>query len=92
MRIAGLPVWTLVLVACAAAPFLIQLWIDAEQRRAKERTRALLQPFSAASASDDEIASGTGRAASLGRGPVEVIDPRPDTPTHEHDSHDPDDD
>jgi hypothetical protein len=63
MRIAGLPVWALVLVACAVAPFVIQLWIDAEQRRAKERTRALLRPF-VTTGSDVALASGTGRAAS----------------------------
>jgi hypothetical protein len=67
MRIAGLPVWALVLVACAVAPFLIQLWIDAEQRRAKERTRALLRPFFATSAEGD-LVSGTGRAASIDEG------------------------
>ena len=43
MRLAGLPVWTLVLVACAVAPFLIRAWIDAEQRRAKGRTASMLQ-------------------------------------------------
>jgi hypothetical protein len=43
MRVAGVPLWALVLVACVAAPLLIRAWIDAEHRRAKKRTAALLQ-------------------------------------------------
>lgn len=67
MRIAGLPVWALVLVACAVAPFVVQLWIDAEQRRARERTRALLRPFT-------RIAPGTQRAASMEQRPLHEAD------------------
>src|SRR5262245_50708807 len=50
MRIAGLPVWALVLAACVLVPFAVQMWIDAERRRAKERTRLLLQTLDAARA------------------------------------------
>jgi hypothetical protein len=91
MRIAGLPVWTLVLVACAVAPFLIQLWIDAEQRRAKERTRALLRPFLATIEGEGAIASGTGRAASIDAEPpidaqsLPRSSPDRDEPTHRED-------
>jgi hypothetical protein len=43
MSIAGVPLWTLVLVACVVAPILVRVWIDAEQRRAKSRTARVLQ-------------------------------------------------
>lgn len=43
MRSLGLPVWALVLVACVVAPMLVRAWIDFEERRAKDRTRAMLQ-------------------------------------------------
>jgi hypothetical protein len=62
MRIAGLPVWALVLAACVVVPFVVQVWIDAERRRAKERTRSLLQALDAARGS--RIASGPRNAAS----------------------------
>jgi hypothetical protein len=65
MRIAGLPVWALVLGACVLVPFVVQVWIDAERRRAKERTRLLLQTLDAARAS--RIASGPRNAASQSR-------------------------
>jgi hypothetical protein len=42
MRILGLPLWAIVVVACALAPFVIRAWIDAEERRAKGRTASLL--------------------------------------------------
>jgi hypothetical protein len=48
MRAFGVPLWTLVLVACAVVPLLVKVWIDAEQRRTKKRTAALLQGFGAA--------------------------------------------
>jgi hypothetical protein len=60
MRIAGLPLWMIVLAACALAPILLNAWIDAEQRRTKERTRAMLQRLASGS-----VASGAGRAASI---------------------------
>jgi len=43
MRFAGMPLWTIVLVACAALPFVLRAWIDAEQRRSKARTLAILK-------------------------------------------------
>lgn len=43
MRIAGVPLWSLVLVACIVAPLLVRAWIEAEQRRAKVRTARILQ-------------------------------------------------
>jgi hypothetical protein len=43
MRVFGIPVWALVLVACVVAPLLIRAWLDAEQRRTKKRTAAILQ-------------------------------------------------
>jgi hypothetical protein len=42
MRIAGMPVWALVVLACAVAPFVLRAWVDAEQRRNKRRTSTLL--------------------------------------------------
>lgn len=45
MRIGGVPLWTLVLVACLVAPLVVRAWIDAEHRRAKKRTAELLQPI-----------------------------------------------
>lgn len=38
-----MPLWALVIVACAVAPFVIRAWIDAEQRRARGRTLSLLE-------------------------------------------------
>lgn len=64
----GLPVWALVLAACALAPFVVQAWVEAERRRAKERTRALLQSLDAAAPVG--IAPGPGRAASQTRAPT----------------------
>ena len=69
MRIAGLPVWALVLAACVLVPFAVQLWIDAERRRAKERTRRLLQRLDRVT--PIEGASGPPRAASEGTEPSE---------------------
>jgi hypothetical protein len=43
MRIAGMPIWALVVLACAIAPFLLRAWVDAEQRRNKRRTATLLE-------------------------------------------------
>jgi phage gp36-like protein len=43
MRIAGMPVWALVVLACAIAPFVLRAWVDAEQRRNKRRTVTLLE-------------------------------------------------
>lgn len=37
-----MPLWAVVVVACAIAPFVIRAWIDAEARRAKGRTASLL--------------------------------------------------
>ena len=75
MRIAGLPLWALVLVACVVAPFVIQLWVEADQRRTKERTRVMLRDlWTPKDETEDETASGTGRAAS--------IEPRPDNDPH----------
>ncbi len=47
MRVAGVPLWAIVLVACVAAPLLVRAWIDAEQRRAKRRTAEMLQGIAA---------------------------------------------
>lgn len=65
MRIAGLPVWALVLAVCVLVPFAVQAWVDAERRRAKERTHALLQTL------DARLASGPRRAASEEKNGVE---------------------
>lgn len=43
MHVLGVPLWTVVLVACIAAPFVIRLWIEAEQQRTKRRTAELLR-------------------------------------------------
>ncbi len=76
MRIAGLPVWALVLAACVLVPFVVQVWIDAERRRAKERTRALLQALDAARPAG--IAPGPRRAASQTRADDDMA--------HDHDT------
>lgn len=57
MRVAGVPLWALVLGACVVAPFLIRAWIDAEHRRAKKRTAALLQGIVTPAANGDSRAS-----------------------------------
>lgn len=70
MRVAGVPLWALVLVACVAAPLLIRAWIDAEQRRAKKRTAELLQAIARGPASPsekDHAANGDPRASMGGR-------------------------
>jgi hypothetical protein len=77
MRIAGLPVWALVLAACVLVPFVVQVWIDAERRRAKERTRHLLQSLDAARAAG--IAPGPRNAASEGEDDMERARGAPDS-------------
>lgn len=65
MRSLGLPVWALVLVACVVAPMLVRAWIDFEERRAKERTRAMLQRLGMSAGAGDD---GTARADDAGGG------------------------
>lgn len=67
MRLAGMPLWTLILVMCAVIPFVIRAWIDAEQRRAKERTVAMLEELGADPllTAPTSTASGPARAASI---------------------------
>jgi hypothetical protein len=65
MHLAGLPVWALILGACVVVPFLVQALADAEGRRVKVRTRALLHAFVAGGSG--RLASGTARAASTGQ-------------------------
>jgi hypothetical protein len=64
MRVAGLPLWAIVLVACAIAPWLIRLFLDAEQRRAKKKTAEVLQGFARGHNPAGESAAGAVRAAS----------------------------
>lgn len=63
MRSLGLPVWALVLVACVVAPMLVRAWIDFEERRAKDRTRAMLQRLGMGTGDD-----GTARAKGVAGG------------------------
>jgi hypothetical protein len=42
MLVAGVPVWSLVLVACVAGPLLVRAWVEAELRAARERTSRVL--------------------------------------------------
>jgi hypothetical protein len=51
MQIFGLPVWSLVIVACILAPYAINAWADAERKRARARTEALLSSLDAESSS-----------------------------------------
>jgi len=74
MRIAGLPVWALVLAACVLVPLVVQMWIDAERRRAKERTRLLLQTLDA------------GRATGIAPGPANAASQGEDGMAHPHDT------
>jgi hypothetical protein len=64
MRIAGMPLWALVIVACAVAPFVIRAWIDAEQRRARGRTVSLLESLGVRRADVDAHRRPTGSDAS----------------------------
>jgi hypothetical protein len=67
MRVAGLPLWAIVLVACVIAPWLIRVFLDSEQRRAKRKTAAVLQGFVSGRNRDGnraERAAGAVRAAS----------------------------
>ncbi|GAC1352757.1 MAG: hypothetical protein NVSMB1_18820 [Polyangiales bacterium] len=65
MLFAGLPLWTLIVVACATVPFGVRAWIDAELRRAKVKTRAMLHALDPQfTGNDDE--GGPARAAQLG--------------------------
>ena len=57
MRFAGLPLWTIVLVACVALPFVLRVWIDAEQRRAKERTLAIIKELNGPGRAETEVAA-----------------------------------
>ena len=52
MSIAGVPLWSLVLVACIVAPLLVRAWVEAEQRRARERTARVLEGLVAAPSHD----------------------------------------
>ncbi|MGZ3421014.1 MAG: hypothetical protein ACXWUG_04610 [Polyangiales bacterium] len=64
MRVAGLPLWAIVLVACVVAPWLIRLFLDTEQRRAKRKTTEVLQGFAGSHKPARESAAGAVRAAS----------------------------
>ncbi len=37
-----MPIWALVVLACAIAPFVLRAWVETEQRRNKRRTATLL--------------------------------------------------
>jgi hypothetical protein len=69
MRILGMPLWAVVVVACAIAPFVIRLWIDAEERRAKGRTASLLASLGMSLATH---APGTPRARGSKRARAQV--------------------
>ena len=42
MTFVGIPVWALVLCACAMAPFIVQLWVQNAAKQAEKRTTELL--------------------------------------------------
>ncbi len=62
MSVSGVPLWTVILVACIAAPFVIRLWIEAEQQRTKRRTAEVLRRVTAGA---DGGAAGPNPAASI---------------------------
>jgi hypothetical protein len=66
----GFPVWAMVLVACVAAPLLVRAWIEHEERKAKDRTTALLQRIGVVGRKDHglEGVRGTRRAGGVDGG------------------------